>query len=122
MSAERRIAPRYQFIAYAEVMEIASGAKVKVQTGDLSIGGCFLDMMNPLHQGAEVEVSIVHGQRKFTALGRIVFVFPRLGMGVAFTQIRPEQLQVLHDWLANLERVLCRDNRLSLRAHGGSAA
>jgi c-di-GMP-binding flagellar brake protein YcgR len=84
MSLDRRRAPRYQFIAHAEIVEMESGAKFKVQTGDLSAGGCFIDMMNPLSQGALIRVLIFHQGRRFVALARVVFVFPRLGMGVVF--------------------------------------
>jgi c-di-GMP-binding flagellar brake protein YcgR len=103
MSADRRRAPRYQFIAHAEIVEIASGAKFKAQTGDLSIGGCFIDMMNPLSQEAPIRVTIFHENRRFVAVGRVVFVFPRLGMGVAFSDLDPVHQVILQGWLAKLE-------------------
>jgi PilZ domain len=103
MSLDRRRAPRYQFIAHAEIVEMASGAKFNVQTGDLSIGGCFIDMMNPLSEEASIRLSIFHENRRFVALGRVVFVFPRLGMGVAFTDLEPAHRVILQGWLAHLE-------------------
>jgi hypothetical protein len=36
MDTERRRAPRYPFIAEAEVTEIASGTKLSARTGDVS--------------------------------------------------------------------------------------
>jgi PilZ domain len=104
MSLERRRAPRFQFVADAEVVEIESGAKLKAKTGDLSIGGCFLDMLNPSVEGIEIQVSIVWASRSFTACGRVVFVFPRLGMGVTFIRIDSDQLPILEEWIAELER------------------
>jgi hypothetical protein len=103
MGIERRRAPRYQFVADAEVLETASGARCMVKTGDLSLGGCFLDMLNPSVEGIEIRITIWRAARSFTALGRVVFVFPRLGMGVAFTRIAPQQLTTLEEWLAELE-------------------
>jgi c-di-GMP-binding flagellar brake protein YcgR len=103
MSADRRRAPRYQFIAHAEVVEVNSGAKFKAQTGDLSAGGCFIDMMNPLSQETVIRVVIHHQNRRFVGLGRVVFVFPRLGMGVVFVAVDPVQQIILQEWLMELE-------------------
>lgn len=104
MSAERRRAPRYQFVAEAEVLETVTGIKTKVKTGDLSVGGCFIDTWNPSPEGAEIQVTIHRATRSFAACGRVVFVFPRVGMGVAFTRIENDQLSTLEEWLSELER------------------
>ena len=103
MGYERRRAPRYQFIADAEVVEIESGTKLKAKTGDLSVGGCFLDMLNPSPEGTEIRVTISRQNSKFTGLGRVVFVFPNLGMGVAFTTSEAPQTAILEGWLEELE-------------------
>lgn len=101
MGAERRRAPRYQFIADAEVVEIHTGTKLKAKTGDLSSGGCFLDMLNPSPQGTEVQITIVRENGTFTGMGRVIVVFPNLGMGVAFTS--STQTAILERWLQELK-------------------
>jgi hypothetical protein len=102
MDSERRRAPRYPFIADAEVTEFASGMKFRAKTGDLSIGGCFLDMLNPSPEGTEIQVRISHAGTTFTARGRVVFIFPNMGMGVVFTRVEDNQLPALQKWLAEL--------------------
>jgi PilZ domain len=102
MDSERRRAPRYQFVADAEVTETASETRLKGRTSDLSISGCFLDMLNPSPEGTAIRISISQGDTKFTALGRVVFILPNLGMGVSFTSVEPSQLAVLQKWLAEL--------------------
>jgi hypothetical protein len=102
MDSERRRAPRYPFIADAEVTEIASDTKFNAKTSDLSIGGCFLDMLNPSPEGAEIQVRISHASTTFTARGRVVFVFPNMGMGVVFTSVEDNQLAALQKWLSKL--------------------
>lgn len=102
MSSERRIARRYQFIAEAEVYEIRSGTKLGAKTGDLSIGGCFLDMLNPPLEGTQVRVTIFREDSTFTVEGRVAFILPNLGMGVAFTQIAADQRATLEKWIAEL--------------------
>ena len=102
MSSERRRAPRYQFIADAEVTEIEPDTKLRAKTGDLSIGGCYLDMLNPSPDGTQVRVTIIRESTTFTALGRVVFVFPNMGMGVEFTSVEASQMRVLHEWLSEV--------------------
>ncbi len=99
MGSERRRAPRYQFITDAEVTEIATNTKLNAKTGDLSLGGCFLDTPNPLPEGADIRVRIVLSDNSFAALGRVVFVFPNMGMGVMFTNVEVSELAVLRNWL-----------------------
>jgi hypothetical protein len=104
MDSERRRAPRYPFIADAAVIEISSDTRLFAKTSDLSIGGYFLDMLNPTPQGREVRVRISHEDTTFTALGRVVFVLPNMGMGVTFTSVEQDQQAILQKWIANLSR------------------
>ena len=104
MSSERRRSPRYQFIADAVVADLESGTRVNAKTGDLSLGGCFLDMRNPSPEGAEVRVTIFHGTTTFTAVGKVVFVFPGTGMGVMFTSVEADQSAALQEWLSELSQ------------------
>ena len=86
------------------MIEISSDTKLAAKTSDLSVGGCFLDMLNPTPQGTEVRVRISHEGATFTALGRVVFILPNMGMGVTFTSIERDQQAILQKWLANPSR------------------
>lgn len=102
MSNDRRRAARYRLIAEAEVIEVLTNAKLKGQTSDLSIGGCFLDMLNPLPKGAEVEVRIGHAGSTFTARGTVAFVVPNMGMGIALTNLGGSEVVILQEWILQL--------------------
>jgi len=102
MHSERRRASRYPWVADAEVIETAFKTRHRAQTRDLSIGGCFVTMLNPSLEGAEVGIKISHGRTTFTALGTVVFVVPNMGMDVAFRTVEPTQSAVLQKWLAEL--------------------
>jgi hypothetical protein len=104
MDQERRRAPRYPLIAEAEVTEIESETKLSAKTSDLSTGGCFLDMLNPSPEGTEIAVRISREGSSFTARGKVVFVFPNMGMGVMFTSVPSSQQAVLEKWLEELSR------------------
>lgn len=88
MDSERRHVPRYRFVAETEVTEISSDTKLVARTSDLSIGGCFLDMLNPSPEGTDVRVRISHKGTLFTTLDRVVFVLPNMGMGVVSGVLR----------------------------------
>jgi hypothetical protein len=100
--SERRRFPRYQFIAEAEVTEMATETTLGAKTGDLSLGGCFLDMLNPPPEGTEIRVRVWHANKTFTAMGRVVFVFPNMGLGVVFTSVKADQSTVLQEWVSEL--------------------
>jgi hypothetical protein len=102
MEPDRRSAPRYRFIADAEITEIIFATNLHARTADLSIGGCFLDMLNPSPKGAQVRITIAHAGATFSATGRVAFVIPNMGMGVAFTNVEGHQVAVLQKWLLGL--------------------
>jgi hypothetical protein len=102
MEPEKRHAPRYQFIAEAEVTEILSDTSLRAKTSDLSIDGCFLDMLNTSPEGIEVRVRISHKGTMFTTLGKVVFAQPNLGMGVVFKSVQDNQLVILQEWISKL--------------------
>src|SRR5258708_16273920 len=104
MDSERRHAPRYPFIAEAEVTEISSDTKLVATTSDLSISGCFLGMLNPSPQGTDVRVKIFHENTTFMALGKVIFILPNMGMGVVFSSIEHDHQAILQKWIANLSR------------------
>ena len=102
MDQDRRRSPRYPLIADAEVTEIPTDTKLSAKTSDLSAGGCFLDMLNPSPEGTEIVVSISRGDSTFAARGKVVFVFPNMGMGVMFTNVPASQQAILEKWLAEI--------------------
>lgn len=102
MVPDRRSAPRFRFIADAEITEVISATKVRARTSDLSIGGCFFDLINPSPRGTQIQVRIFHADTTFSAIGRVAFVIPNMGMGVAFTNVEGNQVAVLQKWLLGL--------------------
>jgi len=78
--------PRYQFIADAEVVEVGSGIKLKAKTGDLSIGGCFLDVLNPSPEGTEIQVTIFRENAKFSDLAAY-YLCSLIWVWVSFSQV-----------------------------------
>ena len=99
---DRRNAGRKPLILAAEVVEVDSGARLSARTSDVSRTGCYIDTLNPTPTGTVVRVKLAHDGEEIDLLARIVYVSPRLGMGVRFDEsITPEQLAVLDRWLAD---------------------
>lgn len=98
--AERRQAPRYPLILTAEVVHLPSKARFVAQTSDLSRSGCYIDTLNPLPPGSKIHVRLQHEQESFESDGRVIYISPGLGMGIAFTSASPGQTAVLERWLS----------------------
>ena len=98
--AERRAAPRYPLILSADVVDLTSGAKLSARTADLSRTGCYIDTLNPIPPGTKIHVRLEHETEVFESDGRVIYISPGLGMGIAFTSNVPGQLAILDRWLS----------------------
>ena len=101
---ERRGNPRYAFIANAEVIEQASQARIATRVSELSLTGCYLDMMTPLPMNELLLVKITAGQSVFQAKTKVIYSHANLGIGVSFLDVEPKYMAVLRGWLAEAEK------------------
>jgi len=99
MERERRRTPRYIFIASAELYEEHSEVRVASRVSELSLHGCYLDMMNPFPTGTLVLLKIFAGDLTFQSKAKIVYATPNVGAGVAFLEVEPKYEYMLHRWL-----------------------
>jgi hypothetical protein len=99
MEQERRHAPRFPFIASAEVLAESTGSRMSTRISDLSASGCYVDTINPLLDGALVRVRIFTETQSFEAPARVVYSHTHLGMGLVFREVRPNFQDVLQNWL-----------------------
>ena len=103
-NSERRGVSRDPFIASAEETDLDSGARISASVSDLSLKGCYLDTLNPLPKGTQIRVVVSHGDVTFTALATVIYPQPNMGMGVEFSAVEPDQLEVLLKWVKELSR------------------
>lgn len=99
MERERRRTPRYPFFASAELIETKSEARMSTRVSELSLYGCYLDMMNPFPTGTAVLVKIYTGDERFECRAMVVYALPHQGMGVTFQDVNPNFQTVLEKWL-----------------------
>lgn len=98
--SERRSAPRFPFVAEAEVTELSSEARLSARISELSLGGCYVDTLNPFPQQTFVQLRLIQGKEIFETRARVIYFHPGIGMGLAFAELTADQKSVLVGWLA----------------------
>jgi hypothetical protein len=101
-SAKRRSVRRCPLVASAEVTELGSGALLSARTSELGLGGCYVDALNPFPKGTLVRLRILRDQGVFETKAKVVYCDPRFGMGMAFTEMTPDQRSLLEAWLGEI--------------------
>lgn len=99
MERERRRTPRYIFIASAELYEERTDVRVASRVSELSLHGCYLDMMNPFPTGTLVLLKIFAGEMTFQSKAKIIYATPNVGAGVVFLEVEPKYGYILNQWL-----------------------
>jgi hypothetical protein len=99
---ERRRVVRYPFTAAAEVTDLRSETRVTGRSSDLGLGGCYIDILSPFGAGCEVHVRLEREQHVFEAAATVTYAQFSMGMGLAFTEVKPEYQAVLQAWVADL--------------------
>ncbi len=100
---ERRGATRYNFGAIAEVIDLDERDALVSLTRDPGLLGCFVKTASPYPPppGTRVRVRIIHSGAEFVAVGNVTANVTPTGMGIAFTQIQPNDRAILETWLDN---------------------
>jgi hypothetical protein len=99
MDKEVRRSPRFPFIAVAEIADKESGAQLAARVSELSLNGCYVDMLNTLPIGSEVAIKIFAESECFDANAKVIYAHPNLGMGVAFEEVSLKSGVLLRQWL-----------------------
>jgi len=72
MGQEKRRSPRYFFFASAELTEENSQIRVPSRVSELSLNGCYLDMMNPFPVDTVVHLTIESGSALFQTRAKTI--------------------------------------------------
>ena len=105
-SKQRRY-PRFKASIPIELRQTGVNVPVRAQTGDIGLGGCYVEMTSTHQVSKEVEVILWVGQEKVVAHGVVVSNHPAFGNGIKFTQVSEQdraRLQKLVDSLDPFHR------------------
>jgi hypothetical protein len=100
MAEDRRADPRYKLAASAELADVKSGRRIMATLVDLGLGGCQVQTDSPFPVGTVTNVHIMKGKDSFAAQAQVVSSLAGENMGLEFTIVEPEQLQILKKLLA----------------------
>jgi hypothetical protein len=103
MDQERRRTPRYSFIAHAELSDDKSRVRLATRVSELSLYGCYLDMMNPFPSDTLITLRITAAEEIFEARAKIIYSTPNMGAGVVFLEVDPKYQPILRHWLEAAE-------------------
>jgi hypothetical protein len=101
---QRRRTPRYAFIASAELLEPRTEVRIATRVSELSIHGCYMDMLNPFPVDTPVLVKISAGSAEFQTKARVIYAHPNFGAGVVFLNPEPQYVDVLKGWISEAEK------------------
>lgn len=81
-----------------EVKYEGAGVRAETRISDISTSGVFIDAMSPLPVGSDINLTFtLPNGHKVEALGKVMQSQPRIGMGVEFTEIKPEDRDHIRD-------------------------
>ena|ERR1700733_3903453 len=98
--SQQREIPRYSFVASTELTDTKNTVRLSGRVTEISRRGCYIDTLNALPVGTPLEMRIVRDSGTFITTGKTIYVHDRIGMGVAFTDCLPDQLEILDFWLS----------------------
>jgi hypothetical protein len=98
-----RLKPRMKCSASAELRPTGQ-APMWSNVGDISEGGCFVEMMIPIQPGTRLKISIWLKDNKVLAEGVVANTRPGFGVGIRFTEMSPQDATSLKDFLKSLIR------------------
>jgi hypothetical protein len=99
MRPERRRAPRYPFVAMAEIVDENENARTSSRVSDLSPHGCYVEMMNPFPQGTDVTIEICTETESVETRATVAHFEPKRGMGLIFSDMPEHCTNVLNRWV-----------------------
>lgn len=97
---ERRFAPRFAFSAVADLQDSVSLTKITARVADISLSGCYVDVITVFQPGTAVKISIHHSGHSLETSGVIVYSLQGMGMGLTFASLTPAMETLLNQWIA----------------------
>jgi PilZ domain len=102
---DRRTHVRVKTTNSAEVYPAGATVPMRTRTADLSMGGCFLEMPNPLPKGTQIRIALWVKDFKLWANAEVVTSTPGFGIGVKFVEVTEQDRNQLKQFLDSLIRI-----------------
>lgn len=96
---DRRLHRRYTVQVPIELREDGSDVPLRLETTDLSRGGCYLQLMMTLPLGTYLKATLWLEQTPIRIRGRVVTRHPQFGNGIMFLEFEGNGEQLLAQYL-----------------------
>jgi len=96
---ERRHFPRYSVNVQVELRQQDCDVPLRLETTDLSRGGCYVQLMMPLPLGVYVNATLWVADNTIRVRGRVVTRHPQFGNGIMFLEFEGNGEQLLARYL-----------------------
>lgn len=101
--SKQRQHPRFRVALPVELRQSGVNVPVRAQTGDIGMGGCYVEMTSTQQVSKEVEVILWVGQEKVVARGVVVSNHPAFGNGIKFTEVSDQDRSRLQKLVESLD-------------------
>jgi hypothetical protein len=102
---ERREHPRLKCTTSVEIYPSNQPAPIRARTSDISLGGCFVEMTNPLPKGTEARIAMWVRDLKLWAKAQVVSSAPGYGISVKFIAMSDQERNQLREFLDSQVRL-----------------
>jgi hypothetical protein len=96
---DRRLCPRYTLQVQIELHQQGSADPLRLQTTDISRGGCYVQMPTPLPVGVFVQAILWLDSYPIVIRGRVVTHHPQFGNGIMFVEFEGPAEKLLNRYL-----------------------
>jgi c-di-GMP-binding flagellar brake protein YcgR len=102
---DRRRHPRLKSVNSVELYPIDQNSPIRARTADIGLGGCFVEMSNPLAVGTLLRLGLWVRETKLSIQAKVVSMAPGFGNGVAFVQMSELDQKQLKQFLDSINRI-----------------
>jgi hypothetical protein len=99
---EKRRSPRYKCEGSVQLAEIHGDVRTWATFTDVSLHGCYVEAQATYPVGAALQLKMEANGHRVEATGSVRVSYPYLGMGIAFTELTPENQARLKDLVLSL--------------------
>ena len=99
MNLEKRGGVRVKVSVPIELTPEGSETPLRTETADLSVGGCYIEMLFTLPVSTQVQVSLQAGGSTIRATGKVVTRDPNVGNGIEFTSMTDKDSKTLSQFI-----------------------
>ncbi len=96
---DRRLYPRYTLQVQIEIRQEGSEVPMRLETTDLSRGGCYIELIMPLPVDVRVQATLWLDGYPIVIRGRVVTRHPQFGNGIKFVEFEGQAEHLLIRYL-----------------------